>query len=198
MELFWCPKTRASRAVWILEEAGCTYTKTLIDIRDEDAKAHRGFLAASPMGKVPALADGDAVLADSSAICLYVADRYASGTLAPAINAPERAQFLFWMLYAGSVMEPCMAEGFGTAQANRSAHGWGDFASMVETLEARLASRPWIMGEDFCAADVMIGSTAGFMKMFGILPESHVIESYLKRCSERPAYQRSQDEPELP
>lgn len=197
MELFWCPQTRSSRAVWILEEAGCSYTKTMIDIRSDEAKSHAGFRAASPMGKVPALADGDARVADSSAICLYVADRYASGTLAPTVDSPERADFLFWMFFAGTVMEPCMAEAFGTSQANRSSHGWGDFASMIETLEARLQSRTWILGEHFSAADVMVGSTAGFMKLFGILPESPVIEGYILRCSERPAYQRAHDEPKL-
>ncbi len=191
MKLYWCPKTRAARAVWMLEEAGCDYEKVLVDIRDDDSRSNPEFLQASPMGKVPALRDGDAVMADSSAISLYIADRYASGTLAPALDDPKRGEFLFWMFFASGTIEPCMAEGFGTAQANRVAHGWGDFASMIAALERRLEHREWIAGDGFSAADVMVGSNCAFIKMFGILPESPIIESYIERCAARPAYARA-------
>lgn len=190
IELYWYPGTRAARAAWMLEEVDIEYRKIAIDIRDAAARDDAAFRAASPMGKIPAIRDGDAQVADSSAICLYLADRYAGGQLAPAVDAPERGEFLFWMFFAGSVMEPCMAEGFGTAKANRAAHGWGDFASMIETLERRLDGRDWIMGDAFCAADVMIGSTASFMQRFKILPDSTLIGGYIERCAARPAYAR--------
>ena len=189
MELYWCPKTRAARAVWMLEEAGVDYQKTLIDIRDDEAKQHAGFREASPMGKVPALRDGDALVADSAAICLYVADRYAPGRLAPATDDPARGRFLYWMFFGPGVMEPCMAEKFGTSKPNRVAHGWGDYDAMVETLEAGLDDGPWLMGDAFTAADVIVGSTAAFMQLFGIAPDSKPIADYIARCTARPAYE---------
>ncbi len=193
MKLYWCPRTRASRAVWLLEEAGVDYERVFIDVRDPKARADAGFLAASPMGKVPALEDGDARLADSAAICLYVADRYAPGILAPACDNPERGRFLYWMFFAPGSMEPAMAEKMGGWQPNRGVHGWGDFDTMTRTLEEALSDGPWLLGDQFTAADVMVGSTAAFMKMFDILPESERIEAYVERCLDRPAYVRARE-----
>ena len=191
MKLYWYPQTRSARAIWMLEEAGADYALELINIRSDEAKQNAAFRRASPMGKVPALEDGDARVADSAAICLYLVDRYAPGRLAPATDARERGEFLFWMFFAPAVMEPCMPEKFGTAQPNRLAHGWGDFATMIETLEARLDGRDWMLGANFSAADVMVGSTANFMKMFNIMPDSEAIAAYIDRCLARPAYRRA-------
>ena len=90
MKFYWCPKTRSSRVAWMLEETAVPYEREFIDIRSAEEKPAE-FLAASPMGKVPAIADGEVRMAESAAICLYLADRYASGRLAPAIDADERA-----------------------------------------------------------------------------------------------------------
>lgn len=191
MKLFWCPRTRAIRAVWLLEEAGVDYERVLVDIRDPSASVDPDFRAASPMGKVPALVDGSAMLADSAAICLYIADRYASDLLAPGMDDPDRARFLFWMFFVPGAMEPAMAEKMGGWDTNRGAHGWGDFDVMIETLEQGLEPGPWILGNRFSAADIMLGSTAAFMGMFGIMPESELIGDYVDRCLARPAYQKA-------
>lgn len=191
MKLYWCPKTRAARAVWMLEETGCDYEKVLVDIRDEESRSNPEFLEASPMGKVPALRDGDALIADSSAICLYLADRYAPGKLAPAADDARRGRFLFWMFFSSGTIEPCMAEAFGTSQPNRVSHGWGDFQTMIGALESGLGNNEWLMGDWFTAADVMVGSSCAFMQMFGVLPESDVLKAYIERCTARPAYARS-------
>ncbi|MDH3914690.1 MAG: glutathione S-transferase family protein [Chromatiales bacterium] len=192
MRLFWCPRTRASRAVWMLEEAGIDYERVCIDIRDAESKSDAGFRAASPMGKVPALEDGDIALADSAAICLYIADRYASGSLAPPVDDADRGRFLYWMFFSPGTMEPAMAEKIGGWTSRRGQHGWGDFDSMIVTLEEGLSQGPWLLGQRFSAADVMVGSTAAFMRMFDLLPDSPLIDSYVDRCLARPAYQRAQ------
>jgi len=187
--LFWAPKTRASRALWMLEEAGVDYEIEHVDIRAENRSDSDVFRSASPMGKVPALADGETVLAESAAICLYVADRYSAGTLAPALDDPLRGQYLYWTMFTPAVAEPAMAEKFSGAESNRSSHGWGDYDSMLATLEGGLASGPWILGDRFTAADVMVGSSVVFMRLFGILPESPSLNEYADRCLARPAYQ---------
>ena len=191
MKLYWCPRTRASRAVWLLEEAGLDYERVAVDIRDPESRSDPGFLAASPMAKVPALSDGDVALADSAAIGLYVADRYPAAGLAPATDDPRRGAFLYWMFFAPGVMEPAMAEKIGGWEPNRGAHGWGDFDAMIRVLETGLAPGPWLLGDRFSVADVMVGSTAAFMRMFGILPESEVIGAYVDRCLARPAYRKA-------
>ena len=59
---------------------------------------------------------------------------------------------------------------------------------MMEVLEKGLETGPWLLGERFSAADILVGSSVYFMKLFGILPETPVLETYLKRCLARPAY----------
>lgn len=191
IRLYWCPRTRASRAVWLLEEAGVDYERVFVDIRDPGSRSDPDFLAASPMAKVPALRDGDVALADSAAISLYIADRYPGAGLSPTTDDPRRGRFLYWMFFAPGVMEPAMAEKVGGWEPNRGAHGWGDFDTMIRTLEQGLAEGPWLLGERFSVADVMVGSTAAFMRMFNILPESETIGAYVDRCLGRPAYRKA-------
>jgi len=191
MKLFWCPRTRAARAMWMLEEAGVYYERVLVDIRDPKAPRDPDFLAASPLGKVPALADGEVRMADSAAICLYVADRYAAGRLAPEIDHPDRGRFLWWMFFSPGAIEPAMAEKAGGWTANPGSHGWGSFDAVMRTFEQGLEPGPWLLGDRFTAADVMMGSSAVFLRLFKMLPESPVLEAYADRCLARPAYQRA-------
>lgn len=191
IKLYWCPRTRAVRGLWMLEELGQPFEVETIDIRDEKQKNDPVFREASPMGKVPALSDGDIKVADSAAICLYLADRYPEAGLAPALDDAARGKYLYWMTYTPGVIEPAMMEKFGQWDTDRVSRGWGDFDLMIETLEQGIEGRPWLLGDKFSAADVMVGSSVNFMKMFNILPESDLLEAYIERCLARPAYGRA-------
>ena len=172
----------------MLEESGVAYERVLVDIRDDSAERDPDFAAASPMGKVPALADGDVKMAESAAICLYIADRYPQCGLAPPVDDPRRGQYLFWMLCTPAVIEPAMSEKLRGTEPNRFSNGWGDFDAMIETLERGLQTGPWLLGETFSAADVMVGSSVIFMHGFNMLPESVVLKAYMERCAARPGY----------
>lgn len=193
--LFWCPRTRASRILWLLEELGEPFALKVIDIRKPEAREDPDFRAASPMGKVPAIMDVTAAgvvrVADSSAIGLYLADRYPRAGLAPAIDDPRRAPYLYWMTYTPGVMEPAMYEKLNNWEVSRATCGWGNFDSMIEVLEKGLKPGPWLLGERFSAADVLVGSSVYFMKLFGILPQSAVLAEYADRCLARPAYAKA-------
>jgi len=191
MKLYWCPQTRSTRALWMLEEAGVAYEFERVDIQNPERRNTEEFLEASPMGKVPALVDGEVRMSESAAICLYVGDRYGPGTLAPAIDDPARGKFLYWLMYTPAVIEPSMSEKFNGVEPNRHRSGWGDFELMIETLERGIADRRWILGDTFTAADVMLGSSVVFMRMFDMLPASEVLSAYADRCLARPAYQRA-------
>lgn len=193
MKLFWALQSRSARAVWMLEELGRQYEMEQVDIRAGDRRDSVEFRRASPMGKVPALIDGDVAMAESAAICLYLADRYSSGLLAPELDDPRRGRFLYWLLYTPAVVEPAMSEKFNKVAPNRQRSGWGDFDLMIETWERGLGTDDWILGADFSAADVMLGSSAIFLRLFDMLPASPVLEAYAERCASRPAYQRSQE-----
>ena len=191
MKLFWAPQTRSTRALWMLEEAGLDYDLEWIDLRAPDRKDNEEFRAASPMGKVPALIDGDVQMSESAAICLYLADRYCAGKLAPNADDAGRGKFLYWLMYTPAVVEPAMSEKVSGVESNRGRNGWGDFDLMIKTWEQGLGDSNWIMGAGFSAADVMLGSSAVFLQMFGMLPESPILGAYAKRCLARDAYKKA-------
>ncbi|MEM1410814.1 MAG: glutathione S-transferase family protein [Pseudomonadota bacterium] len=186
--LYWYPKTRASRTHWLLRELGQPFELKHIDLRDRVSRADPGFRAASPMGKVPAISDGTVHMAEGAAIAVYLADRYPDAGLSPALDHPDRGRFLYWCTYTPAAIEPAMMERFNSWEVNPGTTGWGNFDRMIRTLERSLGDGPWILGERFSAADTLLGSSVYFMKTFGILPESPVLEAYLQRCLDRPAY----------
>lgn len=189
--LFWSPKTRASRVLWLLEELGEPFEVVEINIRDPAAPRDPVFTEASPMGKVPALSDGPVRMSDSAAIGLYLADRYPDAGLAPAVDDPHRGRYLYWMTFTPGVIEPAMAERFNGWEVNPAAIGWGNFDRMIETLLGGLKSGPWLLGDRFSAADVMVGSSVNFMRLFGILPDTAELHEYVDRCLARPAYAKA-------
>jgi glutathione S-transferase len=176
----------------MLEEAGLAYDIEVVDIRDPGRQDSAEFRAASPMRKVPALVDGDVQMAESAAICLYIADRYCSGTLAPALDDQERGRFLYWLMYTPAVVEPTMSEKINKIQPNRGRNGWGDFDSMIGTLSNGIGRGPWILGEQFTAADVMLGSSVHFLQLFKMLDDAPLLLEYVDRCRQRPAFKVAQ------
>lgn len=189
MKIYWHPQTRASRMIWMVEEAGVDYDVVRINIGDRSEPRPPEFLQASPMGKVPALSDGNVHMAESAAMCLYLADRYAPGKLAPNIDSDERGEFLYWLFYAPSVIEPAMSELAAGTEANPQRNAWGDFGSMIRQWCNRMEGRDWVLDSGFSAADVMLGSSAVFLRMFKMLPDgTQVLADYADRCLARPGY----------
>lgn len=176
----------------MLEETGVPYDRVLIDVRDPARKQHAGFAAASPFLKVPALTDGDVKMADSAAICMYLADRYPTKDLAPAVDDPRRGMYLFWMVFAPGAIDPAVGERVSGAPTNPYGSGWGDFDRMLDTLEKGLADGPWLLGDQFTAADVMVGGSLIIMEALGLRPERQRLRSYMDRCIERPRFRAAE------
>ena len=186
------PHTRAANVVWLLEEVGCEYTLEYVDLK---AGAHKqdGFKALNTMGKIPTLLDGDAVVTEVAAIGMYLADKYAPGRLAPALDAPERGTYLRWICYGPSVIEPgCMAKAANWEFKPQSA-GWGTYDEMLATIDTAIDDGPFLLGETFTMADMLFGGTVGWMMQFGMLPKKPAWEAYVARLEERPARRRSRE-----
>ena len=111
--------------------------------------------------------------------------------LAPALDDPRRGKYLYWMFYTPAVIEPAMSERFNKVESNRRRNGWGDFDTMIETWDSALEGQDWILGEQFTAADVMLGSSAIFLRLFEMLPETRNLSAYADRCLARPANRRA-------
>src|SRR5689334_4676967 len=90
------------RAFWILEESGRSYEKQLIDIR-AGKQSTPEFHRVNPMEKVPALSDGEAMVAESAAICAYVAERVPEAGLAPPLGDPLRGRYWHWLFFASNI-----------------------------------------------------------------------------------------------
>jgi glutathione S-transferase len=189
--LYHHPLSRAANVVWMLEEVGVPYELRHVDIRAGQQKAPQ-VLALNPMGKLPILTDGDAVVTESAAIALYLADRYAYGTLAPRVDDPARGTYLRWSFFAPSVIEPgAMAKLAGWSFKDGQA-GWGSHDAMMAAMESAIADRAFILGDTFSMADVVFGGTLRYMLGFKMVEARPAFTAYAERLAARPALQRAE------
>ena len=188
LTLYHHPFSRAAGSVWALEEAGVPYDLRYVDIM---AGAHKApaFVALNPMGKLPLLTDGDAVVTESAAIALYLADRYAPGRLAPRLDDPQRATYLRWSLFAPSVIEPGAQAKLAGWEFKPSQAGWGAYDTMLAAMETALAGRAFVLGDTFSMADVVFGGTIRFMLRFKMIEARPAFTAYAERLAQRPALQ---------
>jgi glutathione S-transferase len=192
MKLYWSPRTRSFSSLWLMEETGEPYERVLIDVF-KGAQKTPEYLAINAMGKVPALSDGEANLAEAAAICAYVAERYPHARLAPPLGDSLRAKYLYWLFFAPGCIEPAMVQLATKVEMNPVAAGWGDAQRVFDVLDAALQNGPWILGETFSAADVAIGSGLNFaVRLFKMVPSRPSFEAYIARCMARPAFQRAE------
>jgi glutathione S-transferase len=192
IQLYWCPRTRSFTALWLMEETGQPYERMQIDI-STGAQKQPDYLAINPMGKVPALKDGEVTLAENAAICAYVAERYPDAKLTPPLGDPLRAKFLYWLFFLPGCVEPAMVQLSTKFEMNPVAAGWGEAQRPFDVLDAALSKGPWLLGENFSAADVAMGSMLNFaVRMFKMVPSRPSFETYVDRCVARPAFQRAQ------
>jgi glutathione S-transferase len=191
MKLYWSPRSRSFSALWMMEETGQAYERVLTDI-STGAQKKPEFLAINPMGKVPALQDGDATLAEAAAICAYVAERLPAAGLAPPLGDPKRAKYLYWLFFAPGCLEPAMVQVATKLEMSSTAAGWGEADRVFDVLDNALQQGPWILGDTFSAADIAIGSGLNFaVKLFKMVPSRPSFDRYIAGCSARPAFQRA-------
>jgi glutathione S-transferase len=188
--LYYHPFSRAAGTIWTLEEIGEPYELHFVDIMAGGQKAPP-VIELNPMGKIPVLTDGDAVVTENAAIALYLADRYASGKLAPKLDDPRRAAYLRWSLFAPSVIEPGLMAKQGGWEYRPVQAGWGDYDAMIKTMEHALAGRDFLLGDMFSIADVIFGGTIRFMLRVGGLAPTPTFTAYAERLGARPACQRA-------
>ena len=143
------------------------------------------------MGKVPLVVHAGQPVPELGAMAIYLADRFPDAGLAPAVDDPRRADYLRWCFFASAIMEPAFGEAFFKWSVPAASVAWGSFAQMLEVLTAGLADGDWLLGDRFTAADVLVGSSAIFGTLFGVLPKDGPIAEYVARCQARPAAQRA-------
>jgi glutathione S-transferase len=185
--LYHHPFSRAATVLWMLEEIGLEHELVYVDLKKGEHKQPE-FLKKNPMGKVPTLVDGDAVLTETAAIGLYLADRYSAGELSPALDDPARATYLRWALYAPSVIEPCAYAHHAKWEYQAGSAGWGTWEAMSQSIEVAIGDGPYLLGNRFTMADMIFGSTVRFLTQFNMLDKPKHITAYIKRLQARPGH----------
>ena len=193
LTLYHAVPSRSSIALWMLEELGEPYALHVLNLKKGENRAP-AYLAVNPMGKVPALRHGDAVVTEAAAICCYLADEFPAARLNVPAGDPRRGTYLKWLFFGPSCVEPAVTErAFPRKEpAPRSALGFGEFETVIDVLvHATAAAEPYLMGERFTAADVVIGSQLRWGMMFGLIPERPELAAYVARLEKRPALERA-------
>jgi glutathione S-transferase len=190
LTLYHAPQSRSSRIVWLLEELGADYTLRITSIPRMDGTGGADPANPHPDKKVPALIDDGVLVTESVAIVQYLADKFPAAGLAPRIGDPRRGPYLTWLAYYAGVVEPVIALEFSGLAGNAAMERtFRDRAAMDRRIREALAGGPWVLGEAFSGADVLLASMGQFQR--ALLPAGDVVDAYLARCNARPALARA-------
>lgn len=193
MQLYWAPRTRSLKAIWMLEETGLPYDLNRLDIQAGEQQSAI-YRAINPMMKVPAIVDGPTKVAECGAILAYLAEQAPKANLAPSVDHPRRGDYLRWLFFSAGCVEAAFVEKFTQIKLPTVSAGWGDYGRVIDVLEAGVKEGPWLLGDLFTAADVAIGSDLRFgMDIFKIIEPRPALRAYVDRCTARPAFLRAQE-----
>ncbi len=189
--LFYSPQSRAAGVHALLHELNADFELHLLNLKTGDSRKPE-FLAVNPMGKVPAIQHGDAVVTEQAAVYMYLADLYPEARLAPALGDALRGPYLRWMVFYGSCFEPAMVDkALKRDPAPQGMSPYGDYDTVLRAVQQQLSKGPWLLGETFTAADVLWGSALTWMLGFKLVPETPELKAYVERLAARPAIQRA-------
>jgi glutathione S-transferase len=191
LTLFHAPSTRSTGVLVLLEELQAPHRLHVLNLK-AGTQRDPAFLAVNPMGKVPAILHGDALVTEQAAVYLYLADQFPAAGLAPPIGDSLRGPYLRWMVFYGSCFEPAIVDRALKRDAPPPQMSpYGDSEAVLATLERQLAAGPYLLGERFSAADVLWGMALGWTTAWKLVPETPAITAYLARINARPAMARA-------
>jgi glutathione S-transferase len=193
LTLYHASPSRSSIVLWMLEELGQPYDVKLIKLSEGD-NLKPDYLAINPMGKVPALAHKGTVITEAAAICTYLADEFPQAKLNVPVGTPRRGLYLKWLFFGPGCFEPAVIDRAAPRkeEARRGMLGYGTFETTMDTVAKAIAQGPWLMGDQFTAADVIIGANIRWGTMFKLVPERPEFSAYAGRIAARPAAQRAE------
>ncbi|EHP39168.1 glutathione S-transferase [Cupriavidus basilensis OR16] len=190
LTLFHSPNTRSTGALTLLEELGVPYRLHTLDMKAGEQR-EPAYLAINPMGKVPAIRYGDALVTEQVAVFIFLADLFPQAKLAPALTDPLRGPYLRWMAFYGSCFEPALVDRSQQRETPRAMCPYGDYDTTIGTLLGQLEKGPYLLGDTFTAADVLWGTALTWTTMFKLVEATPVVQAYIDRVNARPAVARA-------
>jgi glutathione S-transferase len=196
VKLYHAPLTRSIRIYWLLEELGVPYELLLVKF----APGKLPFAQAAPYGKVPAIEDGDVVMFESGAILEYLLEKYGKGRLAPAPGMTGRAAFLQWVYFSEATALPPIGDIVRHTLFKPEPEripavvedARGRLGATLAVVEKALDGKPYLLGADFSAADIMMGVTLYIARRLSSLEDRFKnLGAYLGRLEERPAFRKA-------
>ncbi len=196
LKIFHFPGTRAFRVIWVCEELGIPYEIQPVDF-SASYRASPEWRAINPVGKVPAMIDGDMKMFESCAMMQYVLDRYGNGRLQPAVSDAEYPQYLQWCWFAESTFHRPLGEivnhrrEFKPELADVVAEMKGRATLCVSALEDALSDRDYLLGNAFSAADISVCYVIRAYRRMVTEDLPTNVQSYFDRLTVRPAFMRT-------
>jgi glutathione S-transferase len=193
LTLYHASPSRSSVVLWMLEEIGEPYDIHLLSLK-KGTHREPDYLAVNPMGKVPALRHGDVVITEVAAICTYLADAFPQAGLNIPLDDPRRGPYLKWLFFAPGVIEGAVMDRAypRSGEVPRAALGYGEFDTAMDVIAKAVTPGPFLMGDKFTAADVVIGANLRWGTIFKLIPERKEFADYVARFVDRPAARRAQ------
>ena len=191
LTLFHAPNSRSSRIITLIDEMGIGDKITVqpIDVRRQDGSGRFDPANPHPEHKAPALLHDGCLITESAAVILYLTELFADSGMAPKPGAARRGEYLTWLFWYGSVMEPVLI-----LEAAGVAHPWlhaafRGHAEVADRLRSALQKGPWLLGDTFSAADLLCHSPYAWLK--DAIPDDPLIRDWVARCQARPAAART-------
>jgi len=191
MKHYYSAMSRAVTSDWMLKELDAKHERIVIDIQAGEQNSPQ-YRAINPMGKVPTLVDGDAVVTEAGAICAYLADKFSEKGFAPSLGSPERGRYYRYLFFPGTTLEPLLSiTSLGVEDIKPHTMGWGDLPRAMAAVESMTPGTRWALGEQFTAADIVFGGALAFFCGFNLMSASTKVSSYIERIKSRAAYQET-------
>ena len=194
LTLYHAPRSRSFRTLWLLEELGVPYETKIVSIRRGDGSGAEepGYRKIHPHAKVPAIVHDGVAVFETPAIALYLTDTFPDAGLGPRIGDKRRGPYLSWLAYSTGVIEPALLEKALKIPHRAGTFGWGAPDEVEAVLADALSGAPYLLGDKFSAADVIVGGSISFLMQVKMWPAKPVFTDYVSRFVARPAYARAQ------